>query len=146
VAPALGTEHLATTHAMVAKIALNESKTEDHGSQKFTYTIPSAVAHAAKIVAEASPQSPPSFHGVDIAEIRRKYRPQRNDTNRPAQKYAQSNGLDGYVHAQAPMESALASDSGADESQLTKRSSADFWLTIITQRGSSPYAQEGYKV
>lgn len=131
---------------MVAKIALNESKTEGQGSQKFTYTIPSAVAHAAKIVAEASPQSPPDFHGVDIAEIRRKYRPQRNDTNRPAQKYAQSNGLDGYVHAQAPMDSALASDSGADESQLTKRSSADFWLTIITQSGSSPYAQEGYKV
>ncbi|KAJ5130998.1 Peptidoglycan-binding Lysin subgroup, partial [Penicillium bovifimosum] len=146
VAPALGTKHLATTHAMVAKIALNESKTENQGSQKFTYTIPSAVAHAAKIVAEASPQSPPGSHGVDIAEIRRKYRPQRNDTNRPAQKYAQSNGLDGYVHAHAPMNSALTSDSGADESQLTKRSSADFWLTTMTQRGSSPYAPEGYKV
>ncbi|RAL06587.1 pectin lyase-like protein [Aspergillus homomorphus CBS 101889] len=142
-APALDYENGSVTAETSHGETLNATKrSNNERGQKYTYTIPPELAEAARVVAEAYPQSLPTDYGVDIAAVVAEYRPYRhNDTNVPAQKYQQPNGLDGYVH-RVSIEDSLETQ----RTKLKKRSTTDFWLTTMGDSGSSPYAPDGYKV
>lgn len=139
-APLLEHKDIDSFRASVATVSLNDTKPTIEDPHRFSYTISSKLAEAARIVAESSPQPLPIHNDADLAQIIWKYRTKQNDTNTPPQTYVSPNGLGGGMlfDAKVPEES--------EKSELRKRGSEDFWLTEMSDSGSSPFAPEGYKV
>lgn len=92
------------------------------------YTIPSALAEAAKLVAESRPQTPSGDHGSVAAAIRRKYALKQNDTNEPDPLDLP----DGLLGTFGP--------------ERREKRAASYWMTEMGSSGSAPFAPAGYKV
>ncbi|KAK1995810.1 pectin lyase-like protein [Colletotrichum falcatum] len=126
-----------------------------------SYTVPSEVADAARVLAEANPL-PPTDYDALLARVRAKMAKRKahlNDTNVMPQKTKRPSGLVEYV---PPAELAITVQNGTKvagpdhpddprvgdaDAGLAKRAAAtSFWMETMTQRGSAPYAPAGYKV
>ncbi|KAK4238207.1 pectate lyase superfamily protein-domain-containing protein [Achaetomium macrosporum] len=113
-----------------------------------SYTVPSEVAEAARIMAEANPL-PPADYDALLADVRARMAKRKahlNDTNVMPQKMQSSSGLVEYV---PPAELAITVQDGiqvAGPQHPLRAAATTFWMETMTQRGSAPYAPEGYKV
>ncbi|KAI8255747.1 hypothetical protein K4K56_007772 [Colletotrichum sp. SAR 10_98] len=129
-------------------------------STRESYTVPSEVAAAARVLAEANPL-PPSDYDALLADVQARVAKRKahlNDTNVMPQRTKRASGLVEYV---PPAELAITVQNGTqvagpehpDDSQigdadagLAKRAATTFWMETMTQRGTAPYAPPGYKV
>ncbi|KAK3291667.1 pectate lyase superfamily protein-domain-containing protein [Chaetomium fimeti] len=137
-----------------------------------SYTVPSEVAEAARIMAEAN-SLPPVDYDALLADVRARMSRRKahlNDTNAMPQKLQSPSGLVEYV---PPAELAITVQNGTQvagpqhpddlSSDYTDASSPDgakphvgntkraavattFWMETMTQRGSAPHAPAGYQV
>lgn len=113
------------------------TKRQEDGSETDTssYSLPSEVVEAARVVAEANPPRPSGNHSSVAALTRQKYALDRNDTNAPAPLTAP----DGFLGNWGRL--AESAPSGG----LEKRASS-YWMADLPQRGYAPHAPDGYKV
>ncbi|GAO20014.1 hypothetical protein UVI_02051160 [Ustilaginoidea virens] len=134
-------------------------------SNRQSYTVPSEVVEAARILAEKNPP-PAADYPLLLAEVRARLARRNthfNDTNVMPQKTQRSSGLGGYV---SPDELAITIQNGTqvagpehpdqglnrtqfvngDGAKLAKRAAETFWMETMTQRGTAPYAGADYKV
>ena len=134
-------------------------------STRESYTVPSEVAEAARVLAEANPLPAADYDAV-LADVRARMAKRKahlNDTNVMPQKMQRPSGLVEFV---AAPELAITVQNGTqvagpthpddnDEEHLdatdpgakvAKRDTTTFWMETMTQRGSAPYAPAGYQV
>ncbi|KAH6857100.1 pectate lyase superfamily protein-domain-containing protein [Chaetomium sp. MPI-CAGE-AT-0009] len=107
-----------------------------------SYTVPSEVAEAARIMAEANPLPPVDYDAL-LADVRARMAKRKahlNDTNAMPQKIQSPSGLVEYV---PPAELAITPDIGNTKRQVE---ATTFWMETMTQRGSAPHAPGGYQV
>lgn len=122
-----------------------EDSTNSNGVE-YSYSLPPELIEAARIVTEASPPGPTKGNPEAVASrIHQKYSSKMNDTNAPLQKLQQPNGLSMEIPSDAQMP-IIAKDTDDDSSSLTKRAPSTYWMATMKQRGTSPFAPEGYKV
>ncbi|KAL4756197.1 pectin lyase-like protein [Aspergillus foveolatus] len=111
----------------------------------FTYSIPEGLRDAARIVAEASsPAIPNGDHEQVAASIRRKYALRTNDTNVPHQALLPKDESKGW--APEWKDNVYPAANGAETEEVVKRATDSYWMATMQQRGSSPFAPDGYKV
>jgi hypothetical protein len=119
-----------------------KKRSQETGS--FAYSIPEDLREAARIVAESAPPGvPEGDHEQVAASIRRKYALRTNDTNVPQQALVQREEP-GAAAFEGTSNLYPANGTGSDS--IAKRAADSYWMTTIQQRGSSPFAPEGYKV
>jgi hypothetical protein len=96
------------------------------------YSIPSELKKAAKKLAESTDQTPKGDHAKVAATTRKKYRHNTNDTNTPPPLKSPYGKLGEWAleNQQKPL----------------TQSASGYWMVDMAKRGSSPYAQDGYKV
>lgn len=99
-----------------------------------SYSIPTELAQAARVLAEANPPQPQGNHSDVSSSIRQKYSRAGNTTNTPMPLTA-PDGLLGNWAVRAE----------SNGSALAKRASS-YWMADLPQRGYSPYASDDYKV
>jgi hypothetical protein len=110
----------------------------------FAYSIPKELREAARIVAEsAPPATPEGDHEKIAAAIRRKYARDTNDTNVPRQALLHQDDSSGLA---AGWQDHLYPKTSDRLDEVVKRATESYWMTTIQQRGSSPFAPEGYQV
>ncbi|OOQ88034.1 LysM domain protein [Penicillium brasilianum] len=109
--------------------SLNDSA--DATSEVYSYSLPSALINAARIVAESSPPGPTQGDPEAIAaRIQAKYRSGMNDTNVPLQKLRQPDGLSVEIFAGGQRPLVVNSDDSSS-SDLRKRSASSFWMATM---------------
>lgn len=115
-----------------------------------SYSLPAELIDAARIVAEASPPGPTLGNPEAIAaRIQAKYRNGMNDTNIPLQRLQQPNGLAVEIPAESRrLNVGNRTDEIINSSDLSKRNTgtSSYWMATMKHRGSSPFAESGYKV
>lgn len=141
-----------------------------------SYTVPSEVIKAAAILAEANPPPPSDYNAIlsNVLERMEQRKAHLNNTNVMPQKTQRPSGLHEYVLAEelavtvqddqaqlqvaGPIHPNDRTDGKEEEKrevegeeidsrlELVRRAETKFWMETATQRGSAPYAPEGYKV
>jgi hypothetical protein len=143
-APPLAYGGLSETNSTLLR---RQSGTNTTGTSigSYIYYIPSELAIAAKILAEADAPSLPGPHASIASDIRAKYSLNVNDTNVSNQALQRSPGLIAAVPDRAQKVETIE----PQKAELRKReTSSDYWMMTINinQRGSSPLAPAGYRV
>jgi hypothetical protein len=134
--------NLASLQNSTIKVARDASNSSIHNSLRKSYSITKELAAAARVMAEATPQTPAGDQPEVAANIREKYASKINDTNRPPQKLVHENGLFEYI----PDMTSMSSDNETATSIARRDTDATFWMATIEQRGSSPFGPANYKV
>lgn len=98
------------------------------------YSIQKELVDAARILAEATDQTPEGDHELVAQQMRAKHGLGGNDTNVPI-PHKTPEGLLGK----------WGLDAAANASEIGKRDGS-YWMTTMEQLGSSPFAPAGYKV
>lgn len=144
-APALNYVDILPINASVQPAALGKHKSsQSKNGISYIYTIPSELAEAARIIAEAQAPSPMSGEHSRLAnEVRQKYTIKTNDTNAMKQSIVRPDGLfyppDMSTHGLETQLSVLDIARRAD-------GSSTYWMAGVDQNGKSPFASPDYKV
>ncbi|KAL3483769.1 pectate lyase superfamily protein-domain-containing protein [Aspergillus germanicus] len=121
-----------------------QARKQSADSGSFAYSIPKELREAARIVAEsAPPATPEGDHEQVAAAARHKYARDTNDTNVPHQALLRQDGSSGFA---AGWQDHLYPESIDGPDGVVKRATDSYWMTTIQQRGSSPFAPEGYQI
>ena len=103
-----------------------------NGSYK--YSVPQELIDAARIVAESTPQYvSKGNHSEVAAQMRDKYSLRVNNTNAMPAEF-------GFERAPFAETISLGGEG------IDKRAASTYWMATIQQRGSSPFAPDGYQV
>jgi hypothetical protein len=131
-------ERAATQEEQAARRSLDKTA-------QYSYSIPAELREAARILAEADPQSPSTGnHSAVAAQMRAKYGTKTRDTLVPPQTLRAYDGLSEYVLDTSSQSMPISVDD--TETKLKKRETSSWWMATMTQRGANPYAPSGYKV